>query len=109
MSKQLRKIARKKANNDRLTEVMLFGELPPTDDETAAMRKVLIRKFNDLMRSYKSNSAPQVFRYLREAWLEWDPKKDGMSAAMDLFEDVQALRDVEREDRLAVKEGTSDE
>ncbi len=80
-------------------DALVFGPERAPNDECATERKEIIEK----LRSYAKWLGPnteKVYKILREAQQDYEPKRDGGSNGMQLLENIDALIALETEERL---------
>ena len=103
MSSTLARRYRKQAAKWQVTDLesLLFGWKPAPSDEHSSERAELLRQFRALLADYKEGNAERLWKFLKAKWADYDAERDGMSRAMGLVDNVEALRDDEDDARAS--------
>lgn len=111
MSNKLRQLEKNKAakrmqhdTGMRLVEIIIFGAKPTPTSECAVERAQMLKCFGKLGAEFKEKNAARFWAFLLAQHQSvmgrgqpYNADRDGPSEAMQLVEDVEALRAVERD------------
>ena len=90
-----RQLTRKRNARTMMLDLLLFGGLNAPNEECFEERRKLIARFRKLMVTFKANKPGKLYQYLRDA-RDANPERTAGSH-LDIIDDIDALRDVERE------------
>lgn len=91
---------RRNGQKPLMLDELVFGKGDAPSEECRQERAELLNKLRALAASYDGRP-PDVWKFLCDEYEKYEPKRDGPSEAMKLVEDVEALREVEKEELAA--------